>query len=316
MKILIAEDDPVSRRLLEAVLRKWGYHVVSVANGEDAWALLDAADPPRMAILDWRMPEIEGIEICRRIRQRADRPYTFLILLTAHGQRQSLLDGLQAGADDYLAKPFDAEELRARLQVGERILKVQDELIAARDTLHFQATHDVLTGVASRGATLEALARELSRGFREGRPVGIVLADIDHFKKINDTYGHMAGDLVLQEVARRMTKCTRAYDCVGRYGGEEFLIVFASSSDEAVLRQAERMRKSIEAMPVHTPEGEISITASFGITAAHGSREYDVAELLRATDAALYRAKNAGRNRVESVSHAGEPEPQMSPPTT
>ena len=133
MKILIADDDDVSRRVLEEFLRKWGYQVASVANGADAWALLEADDSPRIAILDWMMPELEGVEICRRVRARSDRAYTFLILLTAHGQKDSLLSGLKAGADDYLSKPFNAEELRARLQVAERILGVQDELIAARD---------------------------------------------------------------------------------------------------------------------------------------------------------------------------------------
>lgn len=317
MKILIAEDEPVSRRLLEAFLRKWGYAVVAVAKGDDAWALLEAEDPPRLAILDWMMPGIEGVEICRRVRERIGRPYTYMILLTARDHKPSLLTGLKAGADDYLSKPFDAEELRARLQVGERILKVQDELIAARDALHFQATHDVLTGVASRRAAFEFLARELARARRENKLVGIVLADIDHFKAINDRYGHMAGDLVLQEIARRMTKCTRPYDCVGRYGGEEFLMIFPTSADEGILRLAERMRKAIEATPVRTPEGEIAITASFGVFVAHGSGQRDVNELLRLVDAALYRAKRDGRNRVERAESAGEEEPDaLSPSNT
>ncbi|HEV2222937.1 MAG TPA: diguanylate cyclase [Candidatus Acidoferrales bacterium] len=305
MKILIAEDDAVSRRLLESFLRKWGYAVVAVVKGDDAWALLEAEEPPRLAILDWMMPGVEGVEICRRVRERSERPYTYMILLTARGHKQSLLAGLKAGADDYLSKPFDAEELRARLQVGERILKVQDELIAARDALHFQATHDLLTGVASRGAAFEFLARELARAHREKKSVGIVLADIDHFKAINDKFGHMAGDLVLQEIARRMTKCTRPYDCVGRYGGEEFLMIFPASTDEGILRLAERMRKAIEATRVRTPEGEIAITASFGVLVAHGSGHNDVNELLRLADAALYRAKHAGRNRVERADSAG-----------
>ncbi|MHB8410755.1 MAG: GGDEF domain-containing protein [Candidatus Acidiferrales bacterium] len=314
MKILIAEDDPVSRRLLEAFLRKWGYAVVAVAKGDDAWALLEAADPPRLAILDWMMPGIEGAEVCRRVRARSERPYTFMILLTARGQKQSLLDGLKAGADDYLSKPFDAEELRARLQVGERILKMQDELIAARDALHFQATHDALTGVASRRAALEVLVRELARGYRERKPVGIVLADIDHFKEINDKYGHVAGDIVLQEVAQRMSKCTRAYDCVGRHGGEEFLIIFPSSTEDGVLRLAERIRQSMQGAPVQTPEGEIAITASFGVMAIHSTGHDDVNDLLRIVDAALYRAKNAGRNRVESASPTSELQPEVSAP--
>jgi len=310
MKILIAEDELVSRRLLEAFLRKWGYAVVAVAKGDDAWALLEAEEPPRMAILDWMMPGIEGVEICRRVRERSERPYTYMILLTAHGHKQSLLAGLKAGADDYLSKPFDADELRARLQVGERILKVQDELIAARDALHFQATHDVLTGVASRGAAFEFLVRELARGYREDKPVGVVLADLDHFKEINDKFGHMAGDIVLQEVARRMIKCTRSYDCVGRYGGEEFLIIFPSSTDEGILRLAERMRRSMEATPVRTPEGEIAITASFGVMAIRSSGRHDVNKLLRLVDAALYRAKNTGRNRVEHAEFRDEAETQ------
>ncbi|HVB36141.1 MAG TPA: diguanylate cyclase [Candidatus Acidoferrales bacterium] len=315
MKVLIAEDDPVSRRLLEAFLRKWGYAVVAVAKGDDAWALLDAEDPPRLAILDWMMPGIEGIEICRRIREKSERPYTFIILLTARGQKQSLLAGLKAGADDYLSKPFDAEELRARLQVGERILKVQDELIATRDALHFQATHDVLTGVASRGAAFEFLVRELARAHREDKLVGIVLADIDHFKVINDKYGHMAGDVVLQEIARRMTKCTRPYDCVGRYGGEEFLMIFPTSTDEGIVRLAERMRKAIEATPVRTPEGEIGITASFGVLVTHSSGQNDVNELVRIVDVALYRAKRAGRNRVERAELASEQRPDSLSPS-
>ncbi|MFZ0336274.1 MAG: diguanylate cyclase [Candidatus Acidiferrales bacterium] len=299
MKILIAEDDPVSRRVLEEFLRRWGYQVVAVANGADAWALLAAEDAPRLAILDWMMPELEGIEVCSRVRARSGRAYTFLILLTAHGQKHSLLAGLKAGADDYLSKPFDAEELRARLQVGERILRMQDELIAARDALHFQATHDLLTGVSSRGAAMDFLSRELARSFREQRSMGIVIADLDHFKRINDEYGHLAGDKVLHELAQRMLKCVRTYDCVGRYGGEEFLIVFPSSNEEGTLRQAERIRKAVESAPVQLPQGPIPVTASFGIVATDASKLQDVMELLRFADAALYRAKERGRNRVE-----------------
>jgi two-component system, cell cycle response regulator len=299
MKILIADDDAVSRRVLEEFLRKWGYQVASVANGADAWALLEADDSPRIAILDWMMPELEGVEVCRRVRARSDRAYTFLILLTAHGQKDSLLSGLKAGADDYLSKPFNAEELRARLQVAERILRVQDELIAARDALHFQATHDLLTGVSSRGAAMDFLTRELARGFREQRTMGVVLADIDHFKRVNDSYGHIGGDLVLQEVAQRMSKCTRTYDCVGRYGGEEFLIVFPSSSEDGTVRQAERIRKSIESTPVRLTDGQITVTASFGAAGSDNSRLQEPAELLRSADLALYRAKEQGRNRVE-----------------
>lgn len=311
MEILIADDDAVSRRVLKEFLRKWGHQVVAVTNGADAWALLEADDSPRVAILDWMMPGLEGVEICRRVRARSDRAYTFLILLTAHGQKYSLLSGLKAGADDYLSKPFDADELCARLEVAERILRVQDELIAARDALHFQATHDLLTGVSSRGAAMDFLTRELARGFREQRTVGVVLADLDHFKRINDTYGHVAGDTVLQEAAQRMLKCTRTYDCVGRYGGEEFLIVFPSSTEDSTARQAERIRKAIESAPVRIADGQISMTASFGVVTSDTSRQEGGVEILRSADKALYRAKELGRNRV---ARAAQPELLASPP--
>lgn len=306
MKILIAEDEPVSRRILEELLRKWGYEVVAVSNGADAWAVLAADDSPRIAILDWMMPRIDGVEICRKVRERRGRAYIFLILLTAHRQKQNLLFGLSAGADDYLAKPFDADELRARLQVGERILRVQDDLIAARDALQFQVTHDLLTGTMSRGAAIDFLARELARSSRENISVGIALSDVDHFKHINDHYGHLTGDSVLREIAQHMMKSVRTYDCIGRYGGEEFLIVFASSDLERALRQTDRIRRNIESSPVNTPAGEITVTASFGVAASGGATVYSVPELLRIADAALYRAKELGRNRCESAALAGE----------
>lgn len=304
MKILIAEDDPVSRRVLEEFLHRWGHEVTAVTNGADAWASLQSENPPRVAILDWMMPELEGVEVCRRVRALPGRGYTFLILLTAHGQKDSLLEGLKSGADDYISKPFDGAELRARLQAAERILRVQDELIAARDALHFQATHDLLTGIASRGAAVEFLNRELARGFRERRKVGVVLADLDHFKRINDQHGHFAGDAVLQEVAQRMLRCVRTYDCVGRYGGEEFLVIFPSSDESGAMKQAERIRAAVECAPVQAEESQISVTASFGVAVNESSRQQDASELLRAADAALYRAKALGRNRVESAGAA------------
>jgi two-component system, cell cycle response regulator len=311
MKILIAEDDPVSRRVLEVFLKKWGYTAIPVANGPDALALLEADDAPRLAILDWMMPGMEGTEVCRRVRQQTGRPYIYLLLLTARGQKQSLLEGLQSGADEYLSKPFDAEELRARLRAGERIINMQDELIKARDALHEQATHDALTGLLNRGASIEVLMRELARGIREHRPVGIMIADLDHFKRINDSYGHVAGDAALREVAQRMKNCLRPYDSVGRYGGEEFLILVPSADEENVFGLAERIRRAIEATPVKTPAGEFPVTASFGVTSADSSGRDDITMLLRLADAALYRAKSLGRNCVERASSARQPDPSM-----
>jgi diguanylate cyclase (GGDEF)-like protein len=315
MKILIAEDDPVSSRVLEVFLRKWGYEVVAVSDGSDALALLEADDAPRIAILDWMMPGMEGVEVCRRVRQRNGRAYVYLLLLTARGQKQNMLDGLNSGADEYLSKPFDAEELRARLRAGERVLSMQDELIAARDALHEQATHDALTGLMNRGASVQLLMRELARGTRERRAVGIVLADLDHFKRVNDSYGHLAGDAVLQEAALRMKNCVRSYDTVARYGGEEFLILVPSANEAIAFRQAERMRRAIESTPVRTCSGDIPVTASFGVASTDDTGSLDVTNLLRLADAALYRAKSLGRNCVERASRLREPDPSFASPS-
>ena len=228
-RILVAEDDPVSRRMLEAFLTKWGYQVVSVANGSDALRILEAEDAPPLAVLDWMMPGLEGPQVCQRVREQLDRPYVYVLLLTARTQKDDLLRGLESGADDYLTKPFDAQELRARLQVGQRILDLQNCLIAARDELRFRATHDALTGIANRGVVIDAIHREHARQLREGGSLGLIMLDLDHFKRVNDTHGHVVGDAVLKEVARRMTACARPYDTVGRYGGEEFLVVVASA---------------------------------------------------------------------------------------
>lgn len=310
-KVLIAEDEPVSRRMLEAFLSRWGYEAIVARNGAEAWDSLSSVDSPRLALLDWMMPELNGIDVCRKVRQLSDRPYVYILLLTAKSLKQDLLEAFDAGADDFLTKPFDAAELHGRLLVGDRIVTLQDSLIAAREALRFQATHDPLTGLLNRGAILVALSRELDRSGRQGHSVGVILADIDHFKLVNDTYGHAAGDAVLQEVGRRMSASLRSYDSVGRYGGEEFLIIVPSSDAQGALRSAERMRASLQAQPVHTPDGEVAVNGSFGVIVAGGpGRLYDQSALLHAADAALYRAKDNGRNRVEL---AAPPDPSPAP---
>lgn len=302
-KVLIAEDEPVSRRMLEAFLSRWGYEPVVTRNGAQAWDSLAAVDSPRLALLDWMMPELNGIDLCRKVRQLPDRPYVYILLLTAKSLKQDLLEAFEAGADDFLTKPFDAEELHGRLLVGDRIVTLQDSLIAAREALRFQATHDPLTGLLNRGAILATLGRELDRSSRQGHAVGVILADIDHFKLVNDTYGHAAGDIVLQEVGRRMSASLRSYDSVGRYGGEEFLIIVPSSDAQGTLRSAERMRANLQAQPIKTPDGDVPVSGSFGVIAAGGPGGlFDQSALLHAADAALYRAKDNGRNRVELAS--------------
>jgi len=303
--ILIADDDLVSRRLLEKFLIKWNYDVTAVSDGTAALRILDRDDTPRLAILDWMMPGTEGVQICRIIRERVDRPYIYVILLTGKTEKQDLLKALQSGADDFLSKPFDAQELQARLHVGRRILDLQDGLIAAKEELRFRATHDSVTGIYNRAMVLDAMNREHARQIRDGNPFGVILADLDHFKSINDNHGHLCGDEVLKEAARRMRACIRPYDVVGRYGGEEFLIVVARADEAVTLRLAERMRKAIDSTPFVSDAGLITVTASFGVTASlePGS---DKKMLVQLADEALYRAKRNGRNQCE-ISRSNDP---------
>lgn len=298
IRILIADDDPVSRRVLEFFLQKRNYEVVTASNGTDALKILEREDAPRLALLDWMMPGMEGIQICQRIRGRTAHPYVYILLLTSKSQKEDLLRGLDSGADDFLTKPFDPQELHARLRVGQRILDLQDNLIAAREELRFRASHDALTGVSNRGAILEMLRREHSRQKRTGGSFAIIMLDIDHFKNVNDTFGHPCGDAVLQEAARRMILSVRAYDVVGRYGGEEFLIVVPEADGTAALVIAERIRIAFESKPITSQEGDIKITVSLGL-ALSTSAVPDPETLLRLADDALYRAKKGGRNRSE-----------------
>ena len=242
MKILIADDSIVSRHLLEVTLTRWGYEVVSASDGDQALEILQRDDPPTVAILDWMMPGMTGLDVCRSVRKRAREPYTYILLLTSKGLREDLIEGMESGADDYISKPFDQNELNVRLRAGTRLVELQGELVATREALREQATKDSLTCVWNRSSILDILDRELARSAREGGPVGVVLLDLDHFKSINDNHGHLAGDAVLQEAAWRMRDSIRPYDAIGRYGGEEFLILLPGCDEESTFGQAERLR--------------------------------------------------------------------------
>jgi two-component system cell cycle response regulator len=294
--ILIAEDDPIFRRLLQSRLQSWGYRVIAAEDGTRAWELLQQANTPDLLILDWLMPGVNGIELCRRIRAKQRDRYQYILLLSGKDEKQDVVDGLEAGADDYLTKPFDLGELRARLRAGNRVLTLQNELIQAREALRFQATHDDLTGLWSRGATLHLLNGELDRGLRSRTPTGILMIDLDHFKSVNDTYGHLTGDAVLKECGRRINHAVRKYDLVGRYGGEEFLAVLSNCTTEDLEKIAERARYAIAEKSISTVTADVSLTVSIGgVTASSDPSDL---ELLSAADAALYEAKRAGRNRV------------------
>ena len=301
--VLIAEDDPLFRRILERWFQQWDYRVMAVENGLDAWEVLQREDAPQLAILDWMMPGMDGIELCRRIRSRDQSPYRYVLLLTAKDDKQDVITGLEAGADDYLTKPFDVDELRARVRAGKRILDLQAALIHAQDDLQSAALHDSLTGLWNRGAILDLLRREVCRRQRTGDALGVMMVDIDYFKKINDTHGHLIGDAVLQEVTRRLAVDVRPYDVVGRYGGEEFLIVFPGCNMPDLVVGAERLRHCIADQPIETSVGQIPVTLSLGLASVEqGENEILGCEsFLQRADAALYVAKARGRNRVETA---------------
>jgi diguanylate cyclase (GGDEF)-like protein len=308
---LVADDSSIIRCSIEALLIKWGYEPVVASNGDEAWKILQGEDSPRLALLDWMMPGMNGPTLCKSVRSRHAVPYTYLILLTGRDTKEDMISGLEAGADDYLTKPFNAYELKARLGAGERILELQQELIAARDALREQATHDPLTGLWNHGATLDILRNELTRGDRQGAALTVTMADIDHFKRINDTYGHLAGDEVLCEVARRLRVSVRTYDSVGRYGGEEFLVVSPGCESSAGINQAERLRQVFSASPVRVQETAISVTVSLGVATLDKEIKSSVEQLLRVADEALYRAKLGGRNRFEATSVLPGPSPKV-----
>ncbi len=298
-RVLVADDDRTTRAMLQAMLSRWRYEVHTASDGLEAWEILRRPDSPRVAVLDWIMPGMDGVDVCRRIRSElpADERYIYLILLTAKTSREEIVAGLEAGADDYMVKPFDANELQVRVRIGQRIVNLQTELVAAREALRIQATHDGLTGLLNRAATLDTLHRELSRTAREEAVLGLLMIDIDHFKRVNDTYGHMVGDEVLRACARRIRASVRRYDAAGRVGGEEFLVILPGADRETVKAVAERIREHIGGAPIETETLHLNVTASLGGTTLQG-RGVSADELIGAADRALYRAKEEGRNRV------------------
>lgn len=300
MRVLIADDSATSRILLRSALLRWGYEVVVAENGAQAWEILAAPDAPAMAILDWVMPHMTGPEVCRKMRETYREPYTYILLLTSKNTKDETVEGLEAGADDYIVKPFDEHELQVRLRAGKRIVDLQMQMLTAREELRERANKDLLTMLPNRAAIASRLEEELSRCHRDRRTVGVILLDIDHFKRINDTYGHFAGDAVLRETASRLRTNMRPYDAVGRYGGEEFLVVLPNCDLDQAALQAERMRHRLHATTMLVDGSELRVSASFGVTVSDGSeRNPDV--FVRVADEALYRAKAGGRNCVSSV---------------
>src|SRR5579859_2507156 len=300
LKILIADDDPLSRRMLKSTLERAGYEVIAVEDGTAATEALCEPNGPRLALLDWMMPGVDGPGVVRMVRVRRGQQYVHMILLTSRQAKEDIVAGLDAGADDYLTKPFNPQELKARLRTGERILHLEDTLVEAREEMRYRATHDVLTGLWNRGVILELLQRELQRGRRDSQSGGvtILMGDIDHFKHVNDTFGHAAGDAALRMVAKLLLDSVRNYDAVARYGGEEFLIVLPGCDAKVGADRAEHIRHLIESSPVSAGEARIPLTISLGMANSGDWPALEAEAFIRKADEALYRAKACGRNRV------------------
>lgn len=300
--ILLAEDDPISRRLFEKILVKEGFAVTTVENGRKALDLLRQQFFP-IVLTDWQMPEMEGPELCRAIRKENPDRYVFIIMLTSKGSKDDIISGLGAGADDYLTKPAHYAELVARIKTGIRILELEKSLKAAADEIHLLSITDPLTGIYNRGYINERLPQEIRRAKRYGRDFSLLMCDIDHFKKVNDTHGHLAGDAVLKEFVSCLTSVIRQQvDWAGRYGGEEFLVVLPETDQAGAMVVAERLRETVRQCETNVQGCTTPITASFGVT-GFSPREWKEnvkpEALLQQADILLYEAKQAGRDQVK-----------------
>ena len=303
MKILVAEDDPISRRSLEVMLAKWGYDVTVAGDGVEALKSLRSADPPRLAILDWMMPGLDGTQICQQIRNADRNPYTYIILLTAKDRKENVVEGLDAGADDYVVKPFDMQELNARLRAGERILKLQSRLVTAQESLETQATHDPLTNLPNRLLFSDQLTRKLAEAQCGGKTLAVMFLDLDHFKIVNDCLGHSTGDLLLSHVAARLTERMHKADVVARMGGDEFTITLSDiRRPEDVVAAATQALQTLSE-PFLLGDRKVFVSASMGIS-LYPRDGTDAETLVMNADTAMYRAKEQGRNRYQLYTEA------------
>jgi diguanylate cyclase (GGDEF)-like protein len=303
--VLIADDDRVSCKLLANLLAKWGYQVEMVNDGAEAKRELLKANAPQLAILDWMMPGLEGPDVIKAVRAARHEPYIYMLMVTSKAEQEDLLKGLEAGADDYLKKPFDPAELRARLRVGARILGLERSLSSAREITEHQATHDLLTGVYNRPTILEILGQEVSRCRNEGHKMALMVADVDNFRAINEAHGHIAGDQVIKVLATKMVSPLRPKDSVGRFGGEQFLILAPNCTLNQAMVNAERLRSKIANERFVVERSSITLTISVGVSVIKDGAT-DGKAALREAEVALQKAKRNGRNRVEC---AGNTEP-------
>ncbi len=298
VKVLVADDSAVSRKLVELTLSEKQYSLVFAKSGRETLDLF-AEQHPSLVIVDWMMPDLTGLEICKHIRSRAQASYTYIILLTGKSEKESVVEGLAAGADDYLTKPFHHEELIARVGVGLRIIGLQREIEAKNLLLKELSLTDALTSLPNRRAIEDWATRQLSGAARYGFSFWVALADLDHFKRVNDTYGHDAGDSVLKAFSEILKSNSRKSDICGRIGGEEFLLVLTHTTGENAKLVIDRVRVELEATHFNFDGKSLKVTASFGLAGFVGTRAPDFNRLVAQADAALYSAKRQGRNRLE-----------------
>ncbi len=303
LPILVAEDDPVSRKLLEKTLVKAGYKVVSVENGRKALEVFKETFFS-IVLTDWMMPEMDGLELCRAIREDTSKGYVFIVLLTVKDSKDDIVSGLEAGADDYLTKPFNNAELIARIKTGIRILELERALKQANEENRVLAITDPLTKIYNRCYLNQHLSEEIKRTRRYKRSLSLILCDIDHFKKVNDTYGHQIGDQVLKEFVQCIKEALRNdVDWVVRYGGEEFIVVLPETDLKGACFVAERLRNIIAGRTIKINDKAIHITASFGVNAIDSTTPDDKifsSAIINEADRCLYLAKQEGRNRVNA----------------
>jgi two-component system cell cycle response regulator len=287
-KIFVAEADERTRIKLLELLSERGYDVTIATGAEDSWRVLQDEEAPSLVIIDREMAG--AMQLCRLVRQWHKERYVYILIRSAQSGTAEMVACMQAGADDFIEKRCAFEELHARLRAGERILRLQEQL-------RIEASHDALTGTLNRRAIRNALEREAARSVRQSSPLGVLLLDIDHFKKVNDTFGHTFGDAVLKLVSRRLSVPLRRYDAVGRYGGEEFLVVLPQCDLEQTAEIGERVRLSVASAPLETSAGDIAVTVSIGAATMNNDPAF-IDELIQRADRALYEAKRQGRNRV------------------
>ncbi len=296
-KVLVVDDSAVYRKLVEHVLSRQPYNLLFAENGAEALKLYEQ-NCPSIVVADWVLPDFSGVELCRRIRADDLRPYTYVIVMTSNAEKENVVQALEAGADDYLTKPFDPGEMLARIGVGRRIIDLNRELDAKTRKLETAARTDHLTGLPNRRAIEEWAGKQLRGAARHGFPLWVVVGDIDCFKTINDTFGHDAGDIVLQTFAGMLSKYTRASDICGRLGGDEFLLVMTHVQSANIELTVNRLREQFAALSFPLQGQSIRVTASFGVAGTQDKELQEFGALLRKADQMLYEAKRAGRNQV------------------